>query len=108
MESIAVLERRQRLSMIVNIVLVILLVLTAGEFARDVHAQQKQDNKTLVLSELTISIAMASFVLDSAEIFPTLTRKSHAGAALLACSFMTRQVRNEVGTSLSNQGATWG
>ena len=54
MERIAVLERCQRLSMTVNIVLIILLVLIAGEFARDVHAQQRQDTKTLVLSELTI------------------------------------------------------
>src|SRR5439155_21633001 len=54
MERIAVLEKRQRLSLAVNVVLITLLVVAAGEFAREVHAQQKQDAKTLVLSELTI------------------------------------------------------
>ena len=54
MERIVVLERRQRLSLAVSVVLVIVLVVAVGEFARGVHAEQKQDAKTLVLSELTI------------------------------------------------------
>ena len=56
MERIAVLEKHQRLFLAVNVVLIILLVVVAvaGEFARKVHAQEKQDAKNLVLSELTI------------------------------------------------------
>jgi hypothetical protein len=53
MERIAVLERRQRLFLAVNVVLIILLV-AVGEFTHKVHAQEKQVAKTLVLSELTI------------------------------------------------------
>ena len=54
MERIAVLEKHQRLFLAVNVVLIILLVVVAFEFAYRVHAQEKQDAKTLVLSELTI------------------------------------------------------
>src|SRR5260370_33547708 len=54
MERIAVLERRQRLFLAVNVVLFILLVVVVGGRVRDVQAQQKQDAKTLVLSELAI------------------------------------------------------
>ncbi len=53
-DRIAVLERRQRLFLAVNVAVIILLVLVVGEFERKVHAQEKQDAKTLVLSELTI------------------------------------------------------
>ena len=54
MERIAGLEKHQRLFLAVNVVLIILLVVVAGEFAYKVHAQEKQDAKTLILSELTI------------------------------------------------------
>ncbi len=54
MERIAGLEKHQRLFLAVNVVLIILLVVVAFEFAYRVHAQEKQDAKTLVLSELTI------------------------------------------------------
>src|SRR5260370_37572201 len=54
MERIAVLERRQRLFLAVNVVLFILLVVVVGGRVRDVQAQQKQDAKALVLSELAI------------------------------------------------------
>jgi hypothetical protein len=54
MQRIVLLEKRQRLSLAVNIVLIVLLLVAVGELTRGVHAQQKRDGKTLVLSELTI------------------------------------------------------
>ncbi len=54
-DRIAVLEKRQRLSLALNLALVALLVLgVAGELTRSVHAQPKESDKTMVLSELTI------------------------------------------------------
>ena len=41
MERIAVLEKHQRLFLAVNVVLIILLVVVAFEFAYRVHAQEK-------------------------------------------------------------------
>src|SRR5260370_27145616 len=54
-DRIADLEKRQRLSLVVNLALIVLLVaVVVGELTRSVHAQPKESDKTLVLSELTI------------------------------------------------------
>lgn len=54
-ERIATFERRQRLFLATNLVLLVALIaVLVSELPRAVHAQQKQDGKNLVLSELTI------------------------------------------------------
>jgi len=111
MERIAVLERHQRLFLAVNVCTHHSCWLSwqwqASSHVKYTHKKSKMP-KNLVLSELTIVDSHGVVRARLGGNLPDANKKSHAGAALRACSFMTRQVRNEVGTSPSNPEATWG
>ncbi|PYX54792.1 MAG: hypothetical protein DMG76_20375 [Acidobacteria bacterium] len=115
MERIAVLEKRQRLSLAVNVVLITLLVVAAGEFAREVHAQQKQDAKTLVLSELTIvdshGVVRARLGGNLPDANKTTPRGSRIAGLLLydetgqeRGGYVTFEPGGNVGLTLDNKG----
>ncbi len=53
-DRIATLERRQRLSLALNVAVIILLGVVVREPLQRVHAQQKQDAKSLTVSELSV------------------------------------------------------
>jgi hypothetical protein len=107
-ERIAILEKRQRLSLAVNLVFVVLLVVgVVGELTRTVHAQPKEGEKTLVLSELTIvdshGVVRARLGGDLPDANKEVPRGSRVAGLLL---YVTRLVRNEVGMSPLNHRAT--
>jgi len=108
MERIAVLERRQRLSMTVNIVLIILLVLVAGEFAREVHAQQKQDTKTLVLSELTIVDSHGVVRARLGGNLPDANKKIPRGSRIAGLLLYDETGQERGGYVTFEPGAMWG
>ncbi len=115
MERIVVLERRQRLSLAVSVVLVIVLVVAVGEFARGVHAEQKQDAKTLVLSELTIvdshGVVRARLGGNLPDANKTTPRGSRIAGLLLydetgqeRGGYVTFEPGGNVGLTLDNKG----
>jgi hypothetical protein len=115
-DRIVDLEKRQRLSLAVNLAfLVLLVVVVVGELTRAVHAQQKQGDKTLVLSELTIvdshGVVRARLGGDLPDANKEVPRGSRIAGLLIydetgqeRGGYVTFEPGGNVGLTLDNKG----
>jgi hypothetical protein len=115
-DRIAVLEKRQRLSLAVNVALIVLLAAgVIGELTRAVHAQPKEGDKTLVLSELTIvdshGVVRARLGGDLPDANKEVPRGSRVAGLLLYDAtgqerggYVTFEPSGHVGLTLDNKG----
>jgi hypothetical protein len=115
-DRIADLEKRQRLSLAANFALLVLLVVVVvGELTRAVHAQQKQGDKTLVLSELTIvdshGVVRARLGGDLPDANKEVPRGSRIAGLLIydetgqeRGGYVTFEPGGNVGLTLDNKG----